>query len=49
MRFKIDYTFWRNVVFVLIGGALLWLGGQGEQGEHKKLHEPHGKAAVEAH
>ena len=35
VRFQIDHTFWLNVVFGLVAGALLWLhlrGGGGEAG-----------------
>lgn len=39
VRFGIDYTFWLNVVFVIVGAALLWLhfrGGVEEQGSAKE-------------
>lgn len=32
VRFEIDYTFWLNVVFALIGGALLLLHFRGRPG-----------------
>ena len=31
IRFQIDYTFWLNAVFVLLGGALLWLYWRGRE------------------
>ena len=33
VRFKIDYTFWLNIVFLLLGGALLWLHWKSRKAE----------------
>jgi uncharacterized protein len=39
VQFEIDYTFWLNIVFGLIGGALIYLhflGGHGTEHEHEE-------------
>jgi hypothetical protein len=33
VRFEIDYTFWLNIVFLLLGAALLWLHFRGGSDE----------------
>lgn len=39
VRFEIDYTFWLNIVFAIIGGVLLYLRFQGQKGEAQQRAE----------
>jgi hypothetical protein len=38
VRFKVDYTFWLNLVFVAVAGALLWLSWSGRGGAARADH-----------
>lgn len=41
VRFQIDYTFWLNVIFAIVGAALLYLHWQSRQQQHDSPESTH--------
>lgn len=39
VRFAIDYTFWLNIIFAVVGGILLWLHFQDNDSQHQQHRE----------
>lgn len=44
VRFEIDYTFWLNIVFALVGGLLLWVHWRARR--ESEAHTPHTRMAA---
>ncbi|MEH2069689.1 MAG: permease [Nostoc sp.] len=41
VKFAIDYTFWLNIIFAVIGGVLLWLHFQDNDSQHQQHRQQH--------